>query len=115
MTHICVRQTDNASLFYMANKKTQRSSKSADHGSVIICLLSCNSSDTQRKDATLENKQWQKIQIFIDSKLMLQEKGNNNKDQIYTEHPIHRTFTRHVAYVKTIRIKFLNQYQEGIF
>jgi len=29
---------------------------------------------------------------------MLQEKGNNNKDQIDTEHPIHRTFTRHVAY-----------------
>jgi len=27
---------------------------------------------------------------------MLQEKGNNNKDQIDTEHPIHRTLTRHV-------------------
>ena len=47
---------------------------------------------------------------------MLQEKGNNNKeDQIDTEHPIHRTFTRHVAYIKTIRIKFVKQYQEGIF
>jgi len=46
---------------------------------------------------------------------MLQEKGNNNKDQIGTEHPIHRPFTRHVAYIKTIRIKFVNQYQEGIF
>ena len=46
---------------------------------------------------------------------MLQEKGNNNKDQTDTEHPIHRTFTRHVAYIKTIRIKFVNQYQEGIF
>ena len=48
-------QTDNSSLFCMANEKTWRSSKSADHGSVIICLLSCNSSDTQRTDATLEN------------------------------------------------------------
>jgi len=28
------RQTDNACLFYMANEKTQRSSMSADHGSV---------------------------------------------------------------------------------
>ena len=46
---------------------------------------------------------------------MLHEKGNNNKDQIDTEHSIHRTFTRHVAYIKTIRIKFVNQYQEGIF
>ena len=49
------RQTDNACSFCMANEKTRRSSKSADHGSVIICLLSCNSSDTQRTDATLEN------------------------------------------------------------
>jgi len=49
------RQTDNSSLFCMANEKTRMSSKSADHGSVIICLLSCNSSDTQRTDATLEN------------------------------------------------------------
>jgi len=49
------RQTDNSSLFCMANEKTRRSSKSADHGSVIICLLSCNSSDTQMTDATLEN------------------------------------------------------------
>jgi len=31
---------------------------------------------------------------------MLQEKGNNNKDQIDTKHPIHRTFTRHVAYIQ---------------
>ena len=47
---------------------------------------------------------------------MLQEKGNNNnKDQIDTEHAIHRTFTRHVTYIKTIRIKFVNQYQEGFF
>jgi len=30
------RQTDNACLFYMANEKTRRSSKSADHGSVIM-------------------------------------------------------------------------------
>jgi len=42
---------------------------------------------------------------------MLQEKGNNNKDQIDTEH----LQGRHVAYIKTIRIKFVNQYQEGIF
>jgi len=48
-------KTDNACLFCTANEKTRRSSKSADHGSVIICLLSCNSSDTQRTDATLEN------------------------------------------------------------
>jgi len=50
-----VRQTDNSCLFYMANEKTRRSSMSADHGPVTICLLSCNSSDTQRTDATLEN------------------------------------------------------------
>jgi len=52
--HDVSRQRDNACLFCMANEKTQRSSKSADHGSVIICLLSCNSSDMQRTDATLE-------------------------------------------------------------
>jgi len=46
---------------------------------------------------------------------MLQEKGNNNKDHIDTEHPIHRTFTRRVAYINTVRVKFVNQYQEGIF
>ena len=46
---------------------------------------------------------------------MLQAKGNNNKDQIDTEHPIYRTFTRYVAYITTIRIMFVNQYQEGIF
>jgi len=34
---------------------------------------------------------------------MVQEKGNNNKDQIDTEHPIQRIFTRHVAYIKTMR------------
>jgi len=45
---------------------------------------------------------------------MLQEKDNNNKDQIDIEHPIHRTLTRHVAYIKSIRIKF-DQCQEGIF
>jgi len=48
------------------------------------------------------------MKILIDSKLMLQENGNNKKDQIDTEHPIHRTFTRHVAYIKTMRIKFVN-------
>jgi len=46
---------------------------------------------------------------------MLQEKGNNSKDQINTEHPIPRTFAKHVEYIKTIRIKFVNQYQESIF
>jgi len=80
-----------------------------------LCLLSCNSSDTQRTDATLDKMQWQKRKIFIDSKLMIQEKGNNNKDQTDTKHPIHRTFTRHVTYIKTMRFKFVNQYQEGIF
>jgi len=30
------RQTDNTCLFYIANEKTRRSSKSADHGSVIM-------------------------------------------------------------------------------
>jgi len=45
---------------------------------------------------------------------MFQEKGNNNKDEIDTEDPIHRTFTRHVAYIKTITIKFGNQYQAGV-
>jgi len=43
------------------------------------------------------------------------KKGNNNKDKISTEHPIHRTFTRHGAYIKTIKIKFVDQYQEGVF
>jgi len=70
----------------MANEKARRSSNSADPGSVIVCLLSCNSSDTQRTDTTLENWQWHKIKILIGSKLMLQEKGNNNKDQMDTEH-----------------------------
>jgi len=46
---------------------------------------------------------------------MLKEKGDNNNDHIDTDHPIHRTFTRHVAYIKTIWIMFVNQYQEGIF
>jgi len=50
-----------------------------------LCLLSCDSSDKQGTDATLDNLQWQKRNIFIDSKPMLQEKGNN-KDQIDTEH-----------------------------
>jgi len=31
-TNLQDRQTDNACLFYMANEKTRRSSKSADHG-----------------------------------------------------------------------------------
>jgi len=48
-------KTDNACLFYMVNEKTRRSSKSTYHGLVTICLFSCNSSDTQRTDATLEN------------------------------------------------------------
>ena len=69
----------------------------------------------QRTDVTLENKQWQKIKIFIDSKLMLQQKGNNNKDQIDTEHPIYRTFTRHVVYIKTIRLSLLNNIKKVFF
>jgi len=46
---------------------------------------------------------------------MLQEKGNNKKDQIDTEHPIHRTFTRHVAYIKTIRISLLISIKKVFF
>jgi len=47
-------QTDNACLFYMANEKTRRSSKSADLPSVIM-LTELYSIDTQRTDATSEN------------------------------------------------------------
>jgi len=75
----------------MANEKTRRSSKSADYGSVIMLT------QLQQQRYTKDRRNFRQLarakeKIFIDSKLMLQEKGNN-KDQIDTEHQIHRTFT----------------------
>jgi len=95
-----VRQTDN-SLFYMANERTWRSSSQLTMGQ-SLCLLSCSSSDTQNTDTTLENDQRQKGKILIITNWRFKKRGNNNKDQIGTEYPMHWTFTRHGTYVKNI-------------
>jgi len=48
------KQTDSSCLFYMANEMTLRSLGQSTVGQ-SLCLLNCNSSNTQNTDITSEN------------------------------------------------------------